>query len=59
MKSIVRFVRNFKRDQRGITTIEYAMIAAVIAIGLITAGDGLVTAISAKFTSIATQLTAA
>ncbi|MFD2365219.1 Flp family type IVb pilin [Pseudoduganella sp. GCM10020061] len=59
MKSIAKFVRYFRRDQTGITTIEYAMIAAVIAIGLITVGEGLVTAIGAKFTDIATQLSAA
>ena len=38
MKSIAKFVRYFRRDQAGITTIEYAMIAAVIAIGVIVVG---------------------
>ena len=59
MQSIARFVRYLKRDERGITTIEYAMIAAVIAIGLITVGEGLVTAVGAKFTEIAADLAAA
>jgi pilus assembly protein Flp/PilA len=35
MKKILNHARNFLRDQRGATAIEYALIAGVIGVGII------------------------
>ena len=46
----------FWTDRSGATAIEYALIAAGIAVAIITAVNGLGTAVSTKFTSIGTSL---
>jgi len=53
MKSLVlRFVR----DENGATAIEYGLIAALIAVVVITVLGTIGTRLSAKFTTIATSL---
>jgi pilus assembly protein Flp/PilA len=53
---IVNFIKQFARDEEGVTAIEYGLIAALIAVAIITAvtlvGDNLDT----LFTSIAGEL---
>lgn len=53
MKAV--FVAFFK-DESGATAIEYGLIAAGIAIAIITAVNGVGTALSTKFTSVTTEL---
>ena len=53
MKSVLRFFKN----ESGATAIEYSLIAALIAVVIITATAQLGTNISAKFQSIADNLT--
>lgn len=53
MKTIVS---RFITDESGATSIEYALIAAGIAIVIIGAVNGVGTALSAKFTSISSSL---
>ncbi len=48
--------RLFLKSQSGVAAIEYGLIAALIAVVIITAVTSLGTSLSAKFTSIATQL---
>jgi pilus assembly protein Flp/PilA len=48
----------FINDQAGVTAIEYGLIAALIAVVIITAVKTVGTDLSATFTSIATALTA-
>ncbi len=45
-----------KSDERGVTAIEYALIAALIGIVIITGATTLGTTISAKFSGIATTI---
>lgn len=52
-------IRRFLKDESGATAIEYALIASLIGLGIITAATGLATGISDKFDSIVTELTAA
>ena len=56
---LVRFFKNFAREDDGVTAIEYGLIAALIAVTIITAvtavGDNLV----AVFTAISANLAAA
>jgi pilus assembly protein Flp/PilA len=56
MKSmIVRFVK----DESGATAIEYGLIAALIAVGIIAAARALGSQISATFNAVATNMKSA
>ncbi len=52
MKSIVRFIR----DEEGVTAIEYGLLAALIAVFIIGAVQGVGTALQATFNAIAAAL---
>jgi pilus assembly protein Flp/PilA len=52
----MKTVRNFLRDESGATAIEYGLIAAGIALAIITAVNGVGTKLSTKFTAISTAL---
>jgi pilus assembly protein Flp/PilA len=49
-------VSRFVKDESGATAIEYGLIAAGIAIAIITAVQGVGTKLSTNFTSIGTAL---
>jgi pilus assembly protein Flp/PilA len=49
-------VKKLFADESGATAIEYGLIAALIAVVIITALTSVGTSLSAKFTSIATTL---
>ncbi|MEL4072069.1 Flp family type IVb pilin [Ochrobactrum sp. GPK 3] len=49
----------FRKNESGATAIEYGLIAALIAVVIITATTALGTSISAKFTEISTAISAA
>jgi len=46
----------FLKDDSGATAIEYGLIAAGIAVAIITVVNGLGTKLNSKFTSISSQL---
>jgi pilus assembly protein Flp/PilA len=48
--------RRFINDQSGVTAIEYGLIAALIAVVIITAVTAVGTKLSATFTTISTSL---
>jgi pilus assembly protein Flp/PilA len=52
----MKTVRMFLADESGATAIEYGLIAAGIAIAIITAVDGVGTKLATKFTTISTSL---
>ena len=52
----MRTVSRFLRDDSGATAIEYGLIAAGIAIAIITAVNALGTTLNSKFTYITTSL---
>jgi len=54
---VVAFVRRLVRDDRGITMVEYAIMAALIAAALVIAVPTLTTAVSTGFTTIGTHIT--
>ncbi len=56
MNSIIRKIRLFRKDERGVTMIEYALLATLVSIAAITALTTLGTDIAAKFTNIATTI---
>ena len=49
-------VRNFLNDKSGVTAIEYALIASLIAVFIIVAVQSVGTSISGVFTEIGTTL---
>lgn len=51
------FIKRFIKDESGATAIEYALIAALIAVGLVTSLDGVRGALVATFTSVVDALT--
>ena len=51
-----KLISRFVRDESGATAIEYGLIAALIAVVIITALSTIGTNLNTKFTSIATTL---
>ena len=49
-------IKKFIKDESGATAIEYGLIAAGIAIAIITAVNGVGSSLSGTFTSISTSL---
>ena len=55
---IARFINRFARDEEGVTAIEYGLIAALIAVVIITAVTTVGTQLARVFNYIGTTLTA-
>jgi pilus assembly protein Flp/PilA len=53
---MLRKLLTFAQNESGATAIEYGLIAAGIAVAIITVVNGLGTKLNAKFTSISSQL---
>ena len=51
-----KFIQGFVRDERGVTAIEYAIIAGLIAVALAASIGGVTTKLTAVFTSIVNAL---
>jgi pilus assembly protein Flp/PilA len=54
--SVSLLIQRFQKDDSGATAIEYGLIAAGIAVAIITAVNTVGTNLTATFTSISTQL---
>ena len=55
----VKLFKNLLHDESGQDLIEYALVAALIALGAVTAMKSLATGINTAFSSISSSLTAA
>jgi pilus assembly protein Flp/PilA len=55
-KLILSQVRQLRSDRKGVTALEYGLIASLVAIGIITAITALGTSLSGTFTYIAGKL---
>ena len=53
---MTQFLKSFIADESGATAIEYGLIAAGIAVAIITAVNGVGTSMSGMFTSVSTAL---
>jgi pilus assembly protein Flp/PilA len=53
---IMAWLRRFLRDEKGLETVEYAIIAALITIAAITALTTLGTNLAARFSDLATKV---
>lgn len=56
MTTFTKFVTRFKNDESGATAIEYGLIAALIAVVLITVLATIGGDLKAKFTEVSTEL---
>lgn len=56
VKTMTKFISNFINDESGATAIEYGLIAALIAVVIISAVTALGTNIKAKFGEVATAI---
>jgi pilus assembly protein Flp/PilA len=56
MKKIIAQANRFLRDEDGVTAIEYALIASLIALAIITAVTGVGTGLKDAFDAIATSV---
>ncbi len=50
------FIKRYLHDTRGITAIEYGLIAGVLALGIMTSVSGVASQLTTTFQSIATAL---
>ncbi|MXN87893.1 Flp family type IVb pilin [Pasteurella canis] len=60
--AVTESIRNFKKDERGVTAIEYGLIAVAVAVLIIAAfyGEGgLVKSLQAKFSKLTSAVTSA
>jgi len=57
MKNIKRNLVNLVQDESGQDLIEYALVAAIIALGSVVAMGSLSTSISTAFSTVGTRLT--
>ncbi|MFM2342245.1 MAG: hypothetical protein RLZZ592_1898 [Pseudomonadota bacterium] len=54
----MNMIKNFLRDEDGVTAIEYGLLAALIAVAIITATTTLGKDIAALFSGISSKITA-
>lgn len=57
MKTVKQILTSVLRDESGQDLIEYALVAALIALGATAAMSSLATTISGAFTTVGTKLT--
>jgi pilus assembly protein Flp/PilA len=58
MKNMQRFILDLVKDESGQDLIEYALVAALIALGATAAMSSLATSISTAFSTVGSKLTA-
>jgi pilus assembly protein Flp/PilA len=56
MEALVQSIKKFIADESGATAIEYGLIAAGIAIAIITAVKGVGTALNSTFNNVSSNL---
>jgi pilus assembly protein Flp/PilA len=59
LKNFKQILSNLLKDESGQDLIEYALVAALIALGATAAMSGLATTIGTTFTTVGTKLTTA
>ena len=59
MTKILQGVKQFLNDEEGVTAIEYGLLAALVALGIVGGATVLGGSLSAAFTNIGARLTAA
>jgi pilus assembly protein Flp/PilA len=52
-----QFLKFFQRDERGVTALEYAILAGIIVVALVAVGTSFTTNLTAVFTALTTKVT--
>jgi len=53
---MLTYLRNLRNDERGVTALEYGLIAALVAVVIIGAVTALGSGLSSKFNAVSTNL---
>ncbi|MGF6608817.1 pilus assembly protein Flp/PilA [Paraburkholderia sp. WSM4175] len=56
---MLRFIRSLSRDERGVSALEYAVLAGIVVAALVLAGTYFNTALTTVFTDMVTKVTTA
>lgn len=56
MKKFLQFTKKFLKDERGVSAIEYGLLATLIAVAIIVGATAVGTNLNAKFNDIATKV---
>ena len=59
MTHVISMLSNLKKDDKGVTAIEYGLLAALIAVVIIVAVAAVGTSLNTTFNSVSTHLNAA
>jgi pilus assembly protein Flp/PilA len=59
LETVMNLISRFVRDESGATAIEYGLIAALIAVVIITGVTAVGTSLNTKFNAISTSVTSA
>ena len=54
---MLQFIKSLSRDERGVTALEYAVLAGVVVVAVIAAGVLLNTGLSTVFSNLITKVT--
>ena len=55
-KTVIAFTNNQRTDEKGVTTVEYAVMLVLVAIAVLTFGAGLSTSITGVFSTLIAAL---
>lgn len=59
MRKFIETLRRFQKDERGVTAIEYGLIAALVGVALVAGARTLGTQLGATFNTVAGTLSSA
>jgi pilus assembly protein Flp/PilA len=57
LQFMLQFIKSLSRDERGVTALEYAVLAGVVVVAVIAAGVLLNTGLSTVFSNLITKVT--
>jgi len=56
--TLAEFIRNYVKTDEGATAIEYAMLTAILGVGLIAGADGIGNVVSTMWDTVSTRMSA-
>jgi pilus assembly protein Flp/PilA len=56
---MLQFIKSLSRDERGVSALEYAVLAGIVVVAVVAVGVVFTPALKSVFTNLTTQITAA
>jgi pilus assembly protein Flp/PilA len=56
---MLQFIKSLSRDERGVSALEYAVLAGIVVVAVVAVGVVFTPALKGVFTNLTTQITAA